>query len=211
MKKLVLFVLALVMGFISFSQQRNIPPTYDDQAYQPMENGFKKENLFLGGNIALGIGNSAFNIGATPEIGYSLNKWLDAGLAINLNYFSQSYTLQTTTPPYSYIDVKDKSFNYGAGIFGRAWVLPYLFAQVQPEINWIKTSSSYYSNQTTSSASLLVGIGYGSRLIGSHYTYFTLMFDILGDKNSPYVDYSGAAFPVVRAGFGFYLHPNRRR
>ncbi|MBV9961895.1 MAG: hypothetical protein JO072_06570, partial [Parafilimonas sp.] len=52
--------------------------------------GFKKENVFLGGSISLGFGSGSFAIGANPEIGYSLAQWIDAGLAFNLNYSSQT-------------------------------------------------------------------------------------------------------------------------
>lgn len=204
MKKIALSVLAFTVSIISFSQQNDIPPTYDNRSDQPMENGFKKENLFLGGSISLGFGNSSFNIGATPEIGYSLNKWFDAGIAVNLNYYSQTYDYGSYTDKY-------RNFNYGTGIFGRAWVLPFLYLQAQPELNWIKQTYVGHGSTTFQSSSLLLGVGYGSRMIGSHYTYFTLMFDVLGDKNSPYVDAYGSVYPIIRAGFGFYLHPTRGR
>ena len=204
MKKIFSFIVVFSIAAFSFAQQEYIPPTYNNRpANQPEENGFKKQNLFIGGSLALGVGNGTFNIGVTPEIGYSLNKWFDAGVAVNLNYYTQNYDYG------SYAD-KFKSFNYGAGIFARAWVLPFLYLQAQPELNWINQTQTGYPSATFQSSSLLVGVGYGSRLIGSHYTYFTLMIDVLGDKNSPYVDGYGNAYPIIRAGFGLYLHPNRR-
>jgi hypothetical protein len=56
-----------------------------------------------------------------------------------------------------------------------------------------------------------VGIGYGTRILGSHYSYFSLLMDVLPNRNSPYRDlYSNDPLPVIRAGFGFYLKPKQR-
>ncbi|MCA6441772.1 MAG: hypothetical protein IM581_17730, partial [Chitinophagaceae bacterium] len=57
--------------------------------------------------------------------------------------------------------------------------------------------------------SLLAGIGYGSRQVGSRISYFSIMLDISQNKNSPYVDFYGNPQPIFRAGFGFYLKPKR--
>jgi hypothetical protein len=211
MKKTVSLLLAVLMAGIGFAQQRNIPPTYNNNNTDESpsyESGFKKENLFLGGNIALGFGTYSFNIGVNPEIGYSVSKWLDAGVGVNLNYNSQTYD-------YGTYQTKYKNFNYGGGVFARAWAFPFLFFQVQPEMNWIQSSASSTgatsNSGTFQSTSLLAGIGYGSRMVGSHYSYITLMVDVLNDVNSPYRDYYGNAYPIFRAGFGFYLHPSRKR
>ena len=51
---------------------------------------FKRENTFLGAAVNLSLGNRFFNVGVNPEIGYSFNNWLDAGVALNVNYFSQN-------------------------------------------------------------------------------------------------------------------------
>src|SRR5450432_2876004 len=57
----------------------------DDQTYG---DGFKTEHLFIGGNLGLGYDTYSFNAGISPEIGYSLAKWLDIGALVNLNYTS---------------------------------------------------------------------------------------------------------------------------
>jgi len=40
--------------------------------------------MFIGGGINLGFATNTFAVGATPEIGYSIAEWLDAGVSINL-------------------------------------------------------------------------------------------------------------------------------
>ena len=210
MKRIITLIFLLAVSFYGLAQRRNAPPTYNDNSdngASSYEDGFKKENLFMGGTVALGFGSYSFNIGATPEIGYSVKKWLDLGASLNLNYSSQTYNN-------GYTNVNYKNFNYGGGVFARAWALPFLFFQVQPEVNWIQSSVNSgggTNSGTFASNSLLAGVGYGGRLIGSHYSFISLMVDVLNDVNSPYRDYYGNALPVFRAGFGFYLHPSKRR
>lgn len=168
---------------------------------------FKRENVFLGSSLNLGLANRSFNVGINPEIGYSVTKWLDAGVALNVNYFSQNAS--------DYSSIRFRNFNYGAGTFLRIWPVNFLHLQVQPEYNWISSSQkdvltgrsgSYQYN----AASLLLGIGYGTRVLGSHYSYVTLMIDVLQDINSPYRDQYNDPLPVFRAGFGVYLRPKRQ-
>jgi hypothetical protein len=167
---------------------------------------FKRENTFLGAAVNLSLGNRFFNVGVNPEIGYSFNNWLDAGVALNVNYFSQNAS--------DFSNTRFRNFNYGAGTFLRIWPVNFLHVQVQPEYNWINSSQkNVISGQTFkynySAESLLVGIGYGSRMIGSQYSYVTLMIDVLQNINSPYRDQFNDPLPVFRAGFGMYL--NRKK
>lgn len=172
------------------------------------DNGkFKRENIFLGTSLNLGLANNSFNVGLNPEIGYSINKWLDGGMSFNINYFSQR---ATDYSPYRY-----RNFNYGGGPFLRVWPLSFLHLQIQPEYNW--TSSNEKNMQTNyqvtnryGTGSLLVGIGYGTRILGQHYSYFTLMIDVLQNDGSPYRDQYRDPLPVLRAGFGLYLKPRRQ-
>lgn len=169
--------------------------------------GMKKQNKFFGANLNLGFANRMFNIGVNPEFGYSLNRWLDAGIAGNFNYFSQNAT--------NFSSIRFRNINFGAGVFARIWPVNFLFLQVQPEYNWVNSAQKDVVTQQAfkyrySAESLLVGIGYGSRSIGNSYTYFTLMVDVLQNPNSPYRDQFNDPLPVIRAGFGIYLHSGRR-
>lgn len=168
---------------------------------------WKKENVFFGSGLNVGLTNRSFNLGLNPEIGYSVTKWLDAGLSFNINYFSQNAS--------DYSSIRLRNFNYGGGSFIRIWPLSFLHIQVQPEYNWISSSQKdVISGQTGrykyNAESLLVGVGYGTRVLGSHYSYVTLMIDVLQNQNSPYRDQYNDPQPVFRAGFGMYLKPARR-
>jgi hypothetical protein len=52
---------------------------------------------------------------------------------------------------------------------------------------------------------LLVGGGFGSRFIGNSQFYTSIMIDVMGDRNSPYVDQYNRQLPVFRTGFNFYF------
>jgi hypothetical protein len=173
-------------------------------------NGFLKQNLFLGGSLNLGYSGYDFNVGGAPEIGYSLNRWIDAGVLVNLNYSSER-----ADPGFYYnANIRQRDFTYGTGVFARFYPIRFLFLQVEPEYNWTKYSFKDMSSGETGSlqqqaASLLLGIGYGQRIVGRSNFYIALMFDALQNEGSPYLDFNRTPIPVIKAGFDIYLHPAR--
>jgi hypothetical protein len=188
---------AFILIFVS-----SLQVTYAQDDHMPVK-GFNKNRVFIGTSINLGLSNNFFNIGLNPEIGYSLTDWLDAGVVGNLNYFTQSSTF-----------TKDKNVNYGGGGFLRIWPINFLHLQIQPEYNWISSSRTFNNGApstsfTNNTASVLAGIGYGSRQVGSRFSHFTIMIDLLQQLNSPYRDQFGDPQPVFRAGFGVYLNSKR--
>jgi hypothetical protein len=193
MKRRFAFILIFLSSLqILFAQDDNMPVK-----------GFNKNRVFIGTSINLGLSNNFFNVGLNPEIGYSLTDWLDAGIVGNLNYFTQSSTF-----------TKDKNVNYGGGGFLRIWPINFLHLQIQPEYNWISSSRTFNNGApstsfTNNTASVLAGIGYGSRQVGSRFSHFTIMIDLLQEVNSPYRDQFGDPQPVFRAGFGVYLNSKR--
>ena len=195
--KIYLSCVILALSVSSFAQNDN-----DEQ-----KGKFKQENIFFGTSLNLGLANRSFNVGLNPEIGYSITKWLDGGVALNINYFSQNAS--------EFSNIRFRNFNYGGGPFLRVWPLSFLHFQIQPEYNFISSSQKNVATGQTgtynyNAASLLVGVGYGTRVLGMHYSYVTLMIDVLQNINSPYRDQYNDPLPVFRAGFGFYLKPKRR-
>ena len=212
MKKIFLFG-CMLLSISTVFAQRN-PPTYanstnDDDG----KKGFKRENIFMGGSLGLGFANHTFNVGANPEIGYSIAEWLDAGVAFNLNYNSQS------ADPYGYYnqDTRYRAFNYGAGVFTRIYPVNFLFIQLQPEENWIHYNAKDYINNVTlsntvQSSSFIAGVGYSQRIVGQGSYFLMVGLDLLNNLNSPYRDtYTGAEVPIIRAGFDFYLKPSKKK
>jgi hypothetical protein len=209
MIKRILFSLLLITGLSSAYAQSTPPPTYSDEEAPLEKKGFKKDHLYLGGSLGLGFGSGQFSIGANPEVGYSLSQWLDAGIVFNINYSSLSGNSY-----YNNTGISQYIFNYGAGAYLRAYPLRFLFLQIQPEINWVNYSykGSYAPPSfTTHATSLIAGLGYSQRVIGQANFYTMLGFDLLQDTYSPYRDSYGNAFPIIRAGFTYYLRDNKGR
>jgi hypothetical protein len=206
----------LVASFFSFAQQHDPGRmnTYSDEA---PSYGLTKENMFVGGSLSLGYDGWDFNAGITPEVGYTLARWFDAGVLVNLNY-----TSERADPEFIYnSNIRQRSFNYGVGAFGRIYPVDFLFFQLEPEYNWIKYSYKDMSNPpnltpssgslTTHAASFLAGIGYSQRIIGRSNFYIAVLFDLANNQYSPYRDYNGTTLPVIKAGIDIYLHPRYQR
>jgi hypothetical protein len=202
-------VITACLGIIFLSSRaQHMQPRVNTYSDEGPGTGFRKENLFVGGGLGLGFGSYDFNVGINPEVGYSLNSWLDAGIVANFNY-----TSVRADPNYNY-NIRTRQFSYGGGIFARAYVLPFLFFTAQPEFNWLNVNQKSMDNGATASynanaPSVLVGIGYGQRVVGQSNFYIALMFDVVQSKNSPYNDINGHPLPVIRAGFDIFVHHNR--
>ncbi|NDA61177.1 MAG: hypothetical protein EBX50_03950 [Chitinophagia bacterium] len=196
MKKYLFFFLLLQFHQVVIAQVRS---DYN-------ETGFPKTPKYFGSGLNLGVSGRSFNLGINPELGFSVSRWLDAGFAVNFNYYSQNAS--------EFSNFRYKNINYGAGVFARIWPVNFIFLQIQPEYNWIISSQKNVTTQQTdrfnySAESMLVGIGYGTRMVGSRISYVSLMIDVLQNPNSPYRDAYNDQLPVLRAGFGVYLRPNR--
>lgn len=204
MKKILVILSLVAINANVFAQSRN-----DDEP-----RFLKKENVFVGGSIALGYtggtNTSSFVIGANPEIGYTFSEFIDLGFAFNTIFNSYKFY----DAPYRF---KQDAFNYGAGIFTRIHVIPNFFIQAQPEYNWIVYKQSNLDNGTTypkittKASSFLAGIGYGQRIVGQSSFFTLLMFDLASERFSPYRDTYGTAVPIIRGGFNIYLNSKKKK
>lgn len=214
-KKAAMLVLLSVVTFSSFSQNYN---SQDDNTTDEGNGKFRRDNIYIGSSLGLGFSSGGFSVGANPEIGYSVANWLDAGISTNLNYVSFK-------PQYNF-GVRQRSFNYGGGVYLRLYPVRNFFLQVLPEYNWINSNYRDYSSSPAynfkikeQAPSLLVGAGYGRRIIGSGNFFTSILFDVGNSSSSPYVDYYidqyGNAvknkLPIIRTGFAFYLRPKSQR
>lgn len=183
--------------------------------------GFKKENLFTGGSISFSFFNKQFLVGGNPVFGYNLTNWADLGIVANYTY--------TSVGDYSYYRSNDKVRQsiYGGGVFTRLFPVNFLFVQAQIERNWIK--GKYISSagvttpfNTVSANSFLIGAGYTTGrdpLFKRAYAYLAVLFDVMKNANSPYVNYTYDSYgnitgtrpiPIIRAGFTVPLFQGRR-
>lgn len=190
MKKIILSLLLSTVVVVSLLAQ---------EEEEEQKGGWKKDHLFIGTSLNLGFSNG-FIIGLNPEIGYSINKFIDAGISTNFNYVTQRY---------QNVDASLRYMAIGGGPFVRVWPVRMLFVGGQYEYNHIKLSEKIGNTVTYkenhSASSILVGLGYGSRMIGESQFYTSIMIDALNDEYSPYRDQLGRVLPVFRTGFIFYL------
>lgn len=220
MKKFIIALLLMNVALAVHAQE-------EEKDTPENKGGFKKENLFTGGGLTLSFSNYTTVLGANPVFGYSINKWLDAGIVINFNYGSNRHvTYYITAPPpnpgYYYVsDDKLRQTVFGPGAFVRAYPLNFLFAQVQVEHNFIKQKIIYDNGDPStkinlSATSLLLGAGYcnGREGTGSLFYYVSLMVDVARNKNSPYTEVTESGYvnmvPIIRAGLQIPLFQGNR-
>ncbi len=204
MKKIVI-VLALIGSFYAVQAQD------EEKRSDEKKGGFKKENMFVGGNINLGFSNSSTVLGISPYLGYSINKYLDVAFSTNFSY--------TSVRDYNEYGDKIRQTIYGPGAFVRIYPFRFVFAQAQYEFNFINyryiptNNSAIYlpSREHLNASSFLLGAGYagGREGVGSSFYYFSVMWDVSRSTNSPYVDELRRALPILRAGYNIALFQGR--
>ena len=134
---------------------------------------------------------------------YALTNWLDAGVAINFQYYSES-------PEATYTDASYHNTLLGAGIFARVYPISFIFLQVQPERNeiWQKELLSGQPTEKLSYGvnSFLVGGGVKFGPSGSRsWGFVSVLFDLGGSSLSPYNGPANNIIPILRFGYNVGL------
>lgn len=209
MKKLCSLLLLCVLTF-------SIANAQDEEE---KKGGLKKENLFVGGSVTLSFFNGQTILGGNPLFGYKITDWMDAGVVVNYIY--------SGARDYQYYNDKIRQNVFGTGGFMRLYPVPFLFVQGQLEHNWSKVKYTYPDNMAPSESykadatSLLLGGGFasGREKGGTTFYYVSLLFDVLKDINSPYVDVNANPnnpndqrvdiAPIIRAGINIGLFQGR--
>ena len=88
MKKTII-LLFIPLFFHAVAQSQDLDKQIQEENNQVKKTGFQKDKLFTGGSANVGFSNGSTMLGITPQLGYSLTNWLDAGITFNLNYISQ--------------------------------------------------------------------------------------------------------------------------
>lgn len=194
MKKTILFYLLVCTAFIAKAQ--------DDQDRNEGERGFKKENVFVGGNVGLSFGNTLTTLSISPQVGYRFTKLFAAGIGINGQYVSyKSYDFNGDA-------FKERQGVAGLNVFGRLYPVQQLFLQVQPEANYLFGKRIYYQEDPKQeykldaviAPSFLVGAGAILAPNGRSGPVISIMYDVLQHENSPYGNK-----PIYNVGFNIGL------
>lgn len=218
MKNIILVALGLFTGISSFAQYREVE---EGNNKKEETRGFQKDHLFTGGGVQLGLSNYNFVVGASPVIGYSFNKYFDAGIGLNFTYatarevYDNGYEVIASGNKIRQTDIAPVAF-------ARVYPLKFLFIQLLAEHNFISQKYIWNSGQPTEKikydvTSLLPGVGYcgGREDVGDVFYYFSLSIDVLKNKNSPYVQRVYGSnnvnlLPILRAGVQIPLFQGRR-
>lgn len=180
MKKTLLATLLLLCTACAFSQSD--------------EEGGKPGKLFAGGNFGLSLGRYTL-INLNPQVGYRFNRFLGAGLGLNLVYASQKERYNGAD--YS----KTTQGITGLNTFVRFYPIQRFLVQVQPEANYIFGNVRYYNppGKYKLDAEIIPSILIGGGLVtptDKGAMLFTVMYDVLQNPNSPYGNR-----PVVSVGY----------
>ena len=199
MKNLLLAITLIAFSVAAYSQGQS-----DDSK---SSSGFKKENLFAGGSLNLGFGNYYTNLGISPYFGISLNKYVDVAGTFGVNYFSQK-----NFDNYDNVVSTERLTLYGPGAFVRVFPLKFLFVQGQYEFNFIDykripVNGALVNKLNHDANSFLLGGGIASaRNVNQRsYFYFSVLWDIAHDPNSPYLDIYDRPLPILKAGINIAL------
>lgn len=206
MKKL-LATCSFILLVTAVQAQRRQLPARDPEPEDERRGVFKKELLFAAGSVQLGFANGFTLLGASPMVGYSINRFVDAGVVVNYIYSSQRITNQGE---------KVRQSIYGGGVFARVFPVRFLFLQGQIEQNFISQRRIIPGfddvRLNLNATSYLVGAGYTTGRIPGNlnmYGYFSVLVDLGNDLASPYIDADGSKLPVIRAGINVPLFQRR--
>jgi hypothetical protein len=192
MKKFLLFNLVFILSLAVYAQE------VEEEVKQ--KKGFQKENLFVGGNFGLTLGDYTL-INISPQVGYRFSKLFAAGIGLNGQYVSYKQRDQFDNP---YRKVSQNVT--GLNLFARLYPLEQFFVQVQPEANYIFGNQIFYGPpkeeyklDAVIAPSLLLGGG-AALPAGSGAFIISIAYDVLQDKNTPY-----GKRPVYNFGYNFSL------
>jgi len=158
----------------------------------------KETKLFAGGNFGLSFGSYTL-INLNHQVGYRFNRFLGAGLGVNLLYASEK---EKDALGNDYRKVVEGIT--GLNAFVRFYPIQRILIQVQPEENYIFGKQIFYQPVKESYPidaiivpSILVGGGLATPTRNGAML-FTLMYDVLQNPNSPY-----GKKPIVNFGYNF--------
>jgi hypothetical protein len=185
MRKICFAALLLLGSFCAFAQ--------DDSEEE------KESRFFAGGNFGLSIGRFTL-INLNPQVGYRFNRYLSAGVGMNLLYTSlrqrDEFTQRDTRRVVQGIA--------GLNTFVRFFPTRGFMLQVQPEANYLFGKETFFQPVKQSfklDAEIIPSLLAGGGIVapaGRGVMLFTVMYDVLQHPSSPY-----AGRPVVQAGYNF--------
>lgn len=165
-------------------------------AFSQNEESPKQKKFFAGGNFGLSLGRHTL-INLNPQVGYRFNRFLGAGVGMNLVYASQKEK-----------DIYGNNYRKvvqgitGLNAFVRLYPIERFLVQVQPEANYIFGKQIFYQPVKETyklDAEIIPSVLVGGGMVtpaGQGAMLFTVMYDVLQNPNSPYGNR-----PIVNVGY----------
>lgn len=181
MKKLSFVVLIALLALSAAAQDEEAP---------------KQNKFFAGGNFGLSLGRYTL-INLNPQAGYRFNRFLGAGIGMNLVYASQK-----EKDAYGNDYRKVVQGITGLNTFVRFYPIQRFLIQVQPEANYIFGKQIFYQPVKETyklDAEIVPSILIGGGLVTpteKGAMLFTVMYDVLQNPDSPYGNR-----PIVNVGY----------
>ncbi len=183
------FILALfLMGSVitSFAQYENTSGNKDPKQQEKKQPLQKRDKWFVGGMFGAGFSSYSSYVEVSPLVGYKITPAFHVGTRFNYiwNSFEVAY------------DERENLHHFGIGAFSRYIIFKGLFAQVEYEaLSYDNPSYIVTLEDREWINSLFLGGGYYQSM-GRAFASFAILFNVLDNINSPYVN------PVIRIGFG---------
>lgn len=167
-KHILSVILILFLSFNGINQAR------EDNNDEPMEYKSFGERLYTGGNLSMSFGTFTY-IDIAPIVGYNVNQDFSIGLGGKYVYIGYNSTPRTSTSI------------YGGSLFSRYLFLENFLAHAEFQALSVQVPEPFTGQLKRRLTPIgLVGGGYKQSMGGSSYMQIMLLYDIIGDKNSPY-------------------------
>jgi hypothetical protein len=184
MTKKIKYIIPLLVLLLSvstaFSQYENTSGKKEPKKQEKKQPLQKQNRWFVGGMFGAGFSSYSSYVEVSPLVGYKITPAFHVGA--RFNYIWNSYEYPN--------GVRENLHHYGVGGFGRYIIFKGLFAQVEYE-----PLSFDYIDYREWINSLFIGGGYYQSM-GRAFASFAILFNVLDNVNSPYVN------PIIRIGFG---------
>jgi len=167
--------------------------------------GYDPANLVLGGGVNVLFGSGYADLGLSPIVGYRFTPSFIAGVGLGYQYFQQPDAYYST----QYTTYYDKENIIYPNIWARYFVWKGVYVASQLEYDLIKFNAPnfdpinnviYSQTANVNATCLLVGAGIKQPLGGRAVFYVELMYDVLQQQYSPYLN---TIIPRAGIGVGF--------
>ena len=157
--------------------------------------GYDPSRLVLGGGINALFGNGYASVGISPMVGYKFTNNLVAGVGLGYQY-NQQPDLNFSNPYYSSTVYYDKENIVYPNLWAKytVWRILYIGTQLEYDLIHLNEPAldingyQITANVNVNATCWLVGAGIKQPLGGRVYFYVELMYDVLQQDYSPYLN-----------------------